>query len=136
MNKLGLLSRYTECAFERIEFKGRVTMVQTAFIEKIIEYVDVTSGRSIPSDPCLTRGPKRDEEPGGNWPFWQAMGYLMWVADLTRPDIANANRDVARYDKSPSVQYCDTVPYILRYVRGTRILSVTFEKGRGLNSVG
>ena len=104
----------------------------TAFIEKILERFRITSGRSVPADPNVKLRPRRAEEPGGTWPFREAVGCLMWVCNMTRPDISNAVRDVARHAHDPSPQHWEAVRYILRYLRDTKTLGLTFQRGRGL----
>ena len=42
----------------------------------------------------------------------------MWLANHTRPDIANAVRAVARYTNSPRETHWKTAVGILEYVRG------------------
>lgn len=54
---------------------------------------------------------------------------------MIRPDNANAVRDVARHAHYPSVQHCETVRCILRYLRDTKTLGIAFDKGRGLKLV-
>lgn len=76
VNNLGPLRRYTGCDFEHNEVKGTVKIIQTAFIEKFIEHIDVTPGRSISADPCVKLMPKEDDEPEGNWPNRQAVRCL------------------------------------------------------------
>ena len=40
-----------------------------------------------------------ENEPVGDWPFRELVGCLMWLANQTRPDSANAVRAVPRYTK-------------------------------------
>lgn len=37
----------------------------------------------------------------GDWPFCKLVGSLTWFATLTRPEIPNAVRAVARYCSEP-----------------------------------
>ena len=41
MNDKGDLSWYLECAFERDKAKGVVKMTQTAFVDSLVERVDI-----------------------------------------------------------------------------------------------
>ena len=60
----------------------------------------------------------------------------MWLANQTRPDIANAVRAVARYVNKPREVHWSTAIGILEYVFGTSDLGVMFRRGRGLELVG
>ena len=42
-----------------------------------------------------------DNEPVGGWLIREAVGFLMWLANQTRPDIADAERAVTRYANKP-----------------------------------
>lgn len=133
---LGSPSWHTGCAFERKEFKGTVEIVQIALIEKTIEHFDVTSGRSIPANHFVKLRPKSDEEPGGNWPYRHAVGWLMWFANFNQRDITNAVQDVSRHTHSTSIQHWEAVRYIRCYPRDTKTLGLAFDKeSRGLKLV-
>ena len=68
--------------------------------------VCVSSGRTNP----LERGLKQTVL------FRELVGCLMWHANQTRPDIANAVRAVARYTNSPREIHWKTAVGILEYV--------------------
>ena len=54
---------------------------------------------------------------------------------MTRPDISNAVRNVARHAHDPTPQHWEAVRYMLRCLHDTKTLGLTFEKGRGLDPV-
>ena len=60
----------------------------------------------------------------------------MWLANQTRPDIANAVRAVARYANQPREVHWRTAICIVEYVFSTREIGITFQKGSGLELVG
>ena len=59
----------------------------------------------------------------------------MWLANQTRPDIANTVRAIARYASKPREVHWSTGIGILEYVFGPSDLGVTFQRGRGLELV-
>ena len=63
---------------------------------------DVQSVSDIPASPGADLRPKRDEEPGGDWPVREAVGSLIWLSTMTRPDITNAVRAVVRDANEPT----------------------------------
>ena len=67
-----------------------------------------------------------DEEPK-SWPFCELVGGLMWLAILTRPDISNAVRSVARwYCSTPKAIHWKAALGILAYINGTSGSDITY----------
>ena len=58
--------------------------------------------------------------------FRELVGCLMWLANQTRPDIANAVRAVARYTNSPRENHWKTAVGILEYVFFPSDFGITF----------
>ena len=71
-------------------------------------------------------------ESGGTWPYNEAVGGLMWLVVMSRPDITNAVRAVSRHSNSPAERHWKAVLQIIRYLLATKDLSLTFEWGSGL----
>ena len=78
-----------------------MTISQQAFAENTAARFDVSSGRNTPLSTGLKLEEFNENEPVGDWPFRELVGCLMWLANQTRPDIANAVRAVARYANQP-----------------------------------
>ena len=135
VNNLGPLTWYTGCAFERSSDNASIKIVQTAFIDKIIERFNVRTTAPTPAFSGRVLRPKEEAEPGGQWPFREAVGSLMWVATMSRPDIANAVREVARHAHDPARGHWNAVQRILKFLKYTRTLGLTFEKGKRLDLV-
>ena len=79
-----------------------------------------------------TEGARVDGESGGTWPCKEAVGGLMWLVVMSRPDITNAVRAVSRHSNSLAERLRKAVLQIIRYLLGTKDLSLTFEWGSGL----
>ena len=74
-----------------------------------------------------TEGARVKGESGGTWPYKEAVGGLMWLVVMSRPDITNAVRAVSRHSNSPAETHWKAVLQIIRYLLGTKDLSLTFE---------
>ena len=59
----------------------------------------------------------------------------MWLANQTRPDIANAVRAVARYANKPREVHWKTPIGILEYVFSTSDFGITLQRGSGLELI-
>ena len=55
------------------------------------------------------------DEPIALFPFRELIGALLWIAMLTRPDIANAVRAVERYCSAPKLIHWKSACSILGY---------------------
>ena len=81
---------------------GTIKLSQKAYVESLMTRFDVESTSAIPASPDADLRPKRDDDLGGNWPVREAVGSLLCLSTMTRPDITNAVRAVARYAHTPT----------------------------------
>ena len=65
VNNLGPLTWYTGCAFERSSDKNSIKIVQTAFIDKIIERFNIRTTAPTPAFAGRDLRAKGESEPGG-----------------------------------------------------------------------
>ena len=128
VNNLGPLNWYTGCAFERNRRRGTIKIHQTAFIDSIINRFSVTTTRSTPADPNIVLRAKEAEEETADQQYRRLVGCLMWAANMSRPDISNAVREVARHAHNPSATHWTAARRILEYLKETRTLGLVFEK--------
>ena len=63
----------------------------------------------------------------------EAVGSLLWLSTMTRPDITNAVRAVARYAHEPSERLWQAIMEVLSYLNGTKSLGITYVRGSGLS---
>ena len=57
----------------------------------------------------------------------------MWLAGMTRPDIANAARAVTRHSHNPCERYQKATVKIFAYLNSTRDLGITHKKWEKLS---
>ena len=69
------------------------------------------------------------DEPNVLFPFRELICALLWIASLTRPDIANAVRAVARYCSAPKLIHWKAARSILGYAMRTSSFGISFQKG-------
>ena len=94
---------------------------------------DVQSISDIPAFSGADLGPKQGNESGEDWPVREAVGSLMWLSAMTRPDITNAVRAVKRYAHEPTERLWPAITKILSYLNGTKSLGITYVRGSGLS---
>ena len=89
-----------------------------------------------PADPNVTLSkamcPKNslEEKEMAKKPYARLVGTLLYAVISTRPDIANAVRQVSRYMANPGKQHWKAARRILRYLKGTPKLGITFSGNR------
>ena len=121
MNDMGDLSWYLGCAFKRGKIEGVVKMTQTVFVDSLVDRFDIQYETQTPASVEFDLGSKRIHNKEGDWPHKQAVGGLMWISGVTRPDIASAVRAVAQHWKA--------VRKIIAYLKATKDLGVVFRRG-------
>ncbi|CAB1104728.1 unnamed protein product [Ectocarpus sp. CCAP 1310/34] len=129
---LGECQWFDGCAIERDVEAGTLRISQTAYIDSMVERFDVQSTSRIPATPGADLGPQREDEEGGEWPVREAIGSMMWVSTFSRPDVSFAVRAVARHAHAPAKRHWDAIQKILGYLKGTRDLGITYQRGSGL----
>ena len=60
--------------------------------------------------------------------FQQILGSLQYAASATRPDIAYAVNAIARHAAQPSETHMTCLRHVLRYLKGTIELALTYVK--------
>ena len=78
-------------------------------------------------------GPREESKRGGDWLYREGVGSLMWLSTMTRLDISNAVRAVARHSHNPTERRWQAVLKILVYLYGTGFIGLTFVRGSGLD---
>ena len=81
------------CAVERDWKKGTMRVNQTTFIDTLLKRFDITNFSDIPAAVSVALGPVKEGEVIAARPYRNAVGGLMWLAQVTRPDIANVTRE-------------------------------------------
>ena len=60
-------------------------------------------------------------------PYSLAVGSLIYAMVCTRPDITHAVGVVSRFLSNPGKQHCETVKWILRYLKSTTKFRLCYE---------
>ncbi|CAM9615615.1 unnamed protein product [Choristocarpus tenellus] len=87
---------------------------------------------STPMDPGMDLSARHDNEEELNptiYPYASILGQLMFLAGMTRPDLANSVRELGRKGASPFMRHWRGLQHVLRYVAGT--LDVCIHYGQG-----
>lgn len=74
---------------------------------------------------CMHQKTLKEDEDEMEAPCRESVGPFMWLADMTRPDIANAIRAVKKFLNQPGVQHWKVVAKVIQHLVGTRELGIT-----------
>ena len=121
-NDLGECIWHDGCGIERNAELGTIKLSQEAYIESLMTCFDVHTTSDTPASPGADLGPKQDHESGGDWPVRNAVGSLLWLSTMTRPDITNTVPVVAPYAHTSTKRLWQVIMKILSYVNGTKSL--------------
>ena len=124
----GELSWYLGCAFERDRKGGVLRALQRAFIESIVSRCGVDAVSDFPASQSADLGPKRKDKMVCDKPVHAIVGSLIWLGGMTRPDIANAVRAVARQAHGPAERHWRAVRKIIAYLNKTKFLGLVVVK--------
>ena len=117
----GSFSKFLGINFERKN--NQVTMTQTGLIDRIAEATGLTN--SNPNQ-TPTHQEALGKDPEGipmsdTWSYRSVVGMLLYLSTNTRPDIAYAVSQVARFSNNPKQSHAVAVKVIVRYLVGTRL---------------
>ena len=115
--------------------KGTLEISQTHFIPSVFNCVDVSKSSPISVTPSLDLRHVNDEETVVGVPFREIVGSVLWIANQTRPDIANVVRAIAQFLHDPKPIHYKAAQKILGYTNATSDLGLTFRRDSDLGAV-
>lgn len=121
------------CLVERNRKRGCIMVSQPAYTESILRFFDMEGCNSVQTplpgngrlsiDDC----PKSDKERDllKKEQYCTLVGKVMYLATTTRPDIAFAVRELAKFMSNYGHKHVLAAKHLLRYLNGTRSLGIT-----------
>ena len=104
-------------------------MTQTAFVKSLLDLFYIQYEIQTPVSIEFDLGPRRIHDKRGGWSYKQAVGGLLWISRMARPDIASAVRAVARHAHNLVARHWKAVRKIITYLKATKDLGVVFRRG-------
>ena len=113
--------------------KAWVGLSQELAITKIAQAAGLTEARRATTptvaDEKLYRTVEGDKPPSENWSYPSILGGVLYVANLTRPDIAYAAHRLTRYLKNPNHTHCQALKRLVRYLYTTKEIGIRYTGG-------
>jgi hypothetical protein len=119
--------RFVGMEIERDSKTRKIYISSSTFIEKILNRFNMADckPRAIPADPHvrlskeMSPSSEAEKMAMAEVPYQEAIGCLNYLTHVTRPDIAFAVNQVARYCQNPGPQHWAGVKNILAYLKAT-----------------
>jgi len=117
----GTLTEFLGIKLERNRENGTMTMTQRGLINKVLETTglkDCNPNHTAASTTPLGKDPE-GAPMSESWSYPSVVGMLLYLSSNTRPDIAFAVAQVARFNHNPKKSHAQAVKTIVRYLKGT-----------------
>ena len=125
----GSFSEYLGIKYDKPD-ASTIKMTQEGLIQKIIEATKM-EGCNPSSTPSTVEGLSSNEEGKrmtDTWNYRSVVGMMLYLSSNTRPDIAYAVSQVARFSHCPKQSHAEAVKMIVRYLSGTKSEGIIFKK--------
>ena len=115
---------------------GIIFLHQHRYIQHTLERFGMADSYSVstPSDPNVILSQIPDDSENTDVlrvPYKEAIGCLMFISLLTRPDITYAVNNAAKFCENPRNIHWTTVKRILRYLKGTSNFGLIYQRQSG-----
>lgn len=111
---------------------------QSTYIRKLLNRFNMSDSKlvSIPADPnSLLSLTKNESVPDINIPYREAIGSLMFLTQLTRPDISYVVNFLSRFTVCYSTEHWTALKRIFRYLQGTIDHGILYKRTEQENSL-
>ena len=122
ITEMGDLSEYLGVDIKKTSERSWL-LAQTHLIENIIEQVEFkenTKPKSTPAPAATNFQSPKVSSKKYRWKYRSVVGKLIYLAACTRPDIAYASHQCARFTESPEAKDYLAVIHLVRYLKGTK----------------
>lgn len=118
---------------EIIKRNNCICIHQRDYVEQIIKKfcMSDSNSASTPADANVVITKKLDESIV-NFPYREAIGSLLFLSSVSRPDISFAVNVLSRYVNNPSQQHVNAVKRVIRYLINTKDLCIKYGESSDL----
>lgn len=109
--------------------KDKIKINQAPYIKRLLERFNMNNAKPVktPSEPGVYLQTS-DSDIKTKYPYREAVGSLIFLSTVSRPDICFAVNQVSRFINNPNEKHWQAVKRILRYLKGTIDFVITYEK--------
>lgn len=134
---LGDASIFVSLQIERDRANNIMRVHQKAYTRKIINKFAMVEAKSVsvPADKNIVLYPTDENDKKIIVPYREAVGSLMFLALVSRPDIAYAVNVVSRFMNNYNQVHWNAVKRIIRYLKGTINFAIEFKASANRNKL-
>ncbi|KAF2322037.1 hypothetical protein GH714_005933 [Hevea brasiliensis] len=143
MKNLGAAKKILGMEITRDKSVGKLFLSQQAYVKKVLKRFNMDNAKPV-TVPFAAHfklsadmSPKTYEEMEhmSSVPYSSAVGSIMYAMVCTRPDISHAVSVMSRYMACPGKEHWQVVKWILRYLKSTTDVGLTFDRAKMSDSV-
>lgn len=136
MKYLGNVSVILGISVTRNREERTISIDQRKYLIQVLEKFGMFDSNAIatPMDvnTKYSKAMQNDNESGANFPYREAVGSLLFAAQVTRPDINFSVILLSRYLNEPKSPHWGAVKRIMRYVKGTLDRKISYSGKSGI----
>jgi len=139
MKDLGMLHHFLGVEVFNNTSTGKIWVGQPLYTERVLERfgMEFSKPTSTPASPDTKLQKKAADGVMVSQKLYQAaVGTLLYLSTKTRPDIAFAVSNVARFCAEPTEEHWSAVKRIFRYLRGTKNMGLLYDRDKSKALVG
>lgn len=130
--KVGNSSIFVGLQIHRDRVNKLLVIHQSLYTKNLLEKYRMCDAKivSVPADPHTTLYPlDKNDEQSGSVPYREAVGSLVFLATVTRPDIAFAVNAVSKFLNNHGPEHWRAVKRIFAYLKGTIDYGIEYRSG-------
>lgn len=107
---------------ERDRTKGILYLDQRKYIQEVLNKFGMSDCKSVQTPMDLNTkliGTTENAEILDNVPYQEIIGCLLYISQVTRPDISYVINMLSKYNKKPEMQHWVALKRVMRYLKGT-----------------
>ena len=139
MKDMGQLHYYVGVCIVQDKERKQVYLHQGQYIEKMLKTFGQTEAKTVSTPADLNVKLQKDDgvsRPVDTISYQSIVGSLLYAAITTRPDIAQAVGVVSKFCANPTQSHLTAAKRILRYLKGTVYLGLSYKKCADGNLIG
>lgn len=109
--------------------KDYISISQKQYIKTIINKFNLSDAKSssTPADANVNLSKNTSNNEPINFPYREAVGALLFLSSVSRPDIAYAVNVISRYVNNPGPSHVTAVKRIVRYLINSKDMSIVYQ---------